>query len=365
MISRQKKIINIVGARPQFVKAATISNELRKKHDVDEVLLHTGQHYDDDLSEIFFQELMIPKPKYNLGVGSASHGIQTAKILEGIEKPDIVVVYGDTNSTLAGALAAVKLHIPIAHIEAGLRSFNKKMPEEVNRILTDHAVDLLFAPTKTAVRNLLHEGVNPDIIFSAGDVMYDAALFYLNEISDNDKIINDIGVQSGKYILATIHRQENTDDPARLRSIFDGLCQISEEYPVVLPLHHRTSKVLENEGMLAGVEKKLHLLNPIGYLDMLTLEKNSCLIVTDSGGIQKEAYFCKVPCVTLRDQTEWVELLDSGWNTLNPTVSAKQVYEDIVGALSKERDPDSLVDDLYGGGKASKETVEIIVDYIE
>lgn len=318
----KRKLVTVVGARPQFIKAATVSRALLERDDVREILIHTGQHYDANMSEVFFEELEIPKPGYNLGIGSDSHGAQTGRMLEGIEqvllkeKPVWVLVYGDTNSTLAGALAAVKLHIPVAHVEAGLRSFNRKMPEEINRVLTDHASDLLFAPTDTAVENLRQEGIIGERVKRVGDVMYDAALFYGNKAEKQSRILDTLRLEPKGYILATVHRAENTDDRARLSAIIRGLGQVAQETPVVLPLHPRTKAALRSYNLYSTAANDIRLIEPVGYLDMVMLEKHARVIATDSGGVQKEAFFHRVPCVTLRDETEWVELVDRGWNKL-------------------------------------------------
>jgi UDP-N-acetylglucosamine 2-epimerase len=316
------KILSIVGARPQFIKAAPVSRALRRA--VDEVLVHTGQHYDHEMSAIFFDELRIPKPDYNLGVGSGPHGQQTGQMLIRIEEvllaeqPDWVLVYGDTNSTVAGALAAVKLHIPIAHVEAGLRSFNRRMPEEHNRVLTDHAADLLLCPTQTAVDNLAHEGIRQGVHL-VGDVMYDAVLYNAGLAEEHSSVLDQLELEAGSYALATVHRPRNTDDPVRLRSILTALMEL--ECPVIFPVHPRTRQRmaefdLNPESSQRHENQNLELIEPVGYLDMLALEKNARLILTDSGGVQKEAYFFTVPCLTLREETEWVETVDAGWNRL-------------------------------------------------
>jgi UDP-N-acetylglucosamine 2-epimerase len=312
------KVVSIVGARPQFIKAAVLSRELRKQHN--EILVHTGQHYDQNMSDIFFQELGIAHPEYNLGIGSGSHGKQTGAMLAAIEeillneKPDWVIVYGDTNSTLAGALAATKLHIKLAHVEAGLRSYNRKMPEEINRVLTDHISDLLLCPTQTAVDNLKFEGITHGVHL-VGDLMYEALTWAVEQEKDNVVISSQMALQPKKYILATIHRAENTDDPNKLRSILDALNNISEL--IVWPVHPRTEKKLEEINWRPS--STIHLIKPTGYLEMVKLEKNARVIITDSGGIQKEAYWLGVPCVTLRDETEWIETVQSGWNQLSGT----------------------------------------------
>jgi UDP-GlcNAc3NAcA epimerase len=300
----QVQIVTVVGARPQFIKAATVSRELRAKSGVEEVLVHTGQHYDENMSDVFFEELEIPHPDHHLGIGSGSHGTQTGRMLEAAERvllaaePDLVLVYGDTNSTLAGALAAVKLHIPVAHVEAGLRSSNRRMPEEINRVLTDHASDLLFTPTETATENLRREGISAESIYWVGDVMYDAALFYADKAKEKEEILKRLQLEPKGYVLATVHRAENTDDLGRLRAIFEGLERVADSSPVIMPLHPRAKKKLSRLGLR---NSKIRYLDPVGYLDMISLEKNAAVIATDSGGVQKEAFFYRVPCVTLRE----------------------------------------------------------------
>ncbi|HXC79644.1 MAG TPA: UDP-N-acetylglucosamine 2-epimerase (non-hydrolyzing), partial [Candidatus Acidoferrum sp.] len=297
------KILSVVGARPQFIKAAPVSRVLRRKHL--EVLVHTGQHYDDNMSDIFFRELDIPKPDINLGVGSGPHGAQTGGMMAGLEKivlevnPDWVLVYGDTNSTLAAALVAAKLHVPVAHVEAGVRSFDRRMPEEINRVVADHVSDRLLCPTEVAVRNLAREGVERGVRL-VGDVMYDAFLFYRGAAAERAGIVNKLGLAPGQFALATLHRAENADVPERLRSILEGI--VLSGLNVVLPLHPRTRARLEG-----APPSQIHVIDPVGYLEMLALEEAAALIVTDSGGVQKEAYFLGKPCITLRDSTEWTE----------------------------------------------------------
>ncbi|MHB1295974.1 MAG: non-hydrolyzing UDP-N-acetylglucosamine 2-epimerase [Anaerolineae bacterium] len=320
-------LLTIVGARPQFIKAAAVSRAIREYNagqpdlPIREVLVHTGQHYDENMSQVFFDELDIPRPDYNLGVGSLPHGAQTGRMLEAIEEilsreqPDWVLVYGDTNSTLAGALAAAKLHIPVAHVEAGLRSFNRRMPEEVNRILTDHISDLLFCPTQTSVDNLTAEGITQGVEL-VGDVMYDCALYYADKVKGLEAdILRKHSLVRGSYYLATVHRAENTDDASKLGTIVQAFNELSTpEYPVVIPLHPRTRAKMEQCGL--HFETQVCVLDPVSYLEMVALERNAKVIITDSGGVQKEAYFHGVPCVTLREETEWVETVDSGWNYL-------------------------------------------------
>jgi len=361
------KLVTVIGARPQFVKAAVLSRLFRERGGVEEVLVHTGQHYDENMSDVFFKELEIPRPDYHLGIGSGPHGQQTGRMLEAIEKvlqeakPAAVLVYGDTNSTLAGALAAAKLHLPIAHVEAGLRSFNRRMPEEINRVVTDHLSRCLFAPTETAVRNLRSEGLPEDAISLVGDVMYDATLHSASR-ADNG-VLDRHGLKSKGYILATIHRAENTDDPQRLGNILGAFQVISKTMPVVLPLHPRTRAILDRPNVGADLKSavtNLHLLEPVGYLDMIALEKNSCLIATDSGGVQKEAFFHRVPCVTLRDETEWVELVELGWNRVVPPDRQDTVIEAIRQSL-EPKSPRAASSDLYGGGQAGRRILDVLL----
>ncbi|MCX6286443.1 MAG: UDP-N-acetylglucosamine 2-epimerase (non-hydrolyzing) [Bacteroidetes bacterium] len=307
------KIVSVVGARPQFIKAAAVSRVLRAKPGLQEILVHTGQHYDENMSDIFFRQLDIPQPDYNLEVGSGSHAYQTGMMLKGIEdvllkeKPDHTLVYGDTNSTVAGALAATKLHIPVAHVEAGLRSFNRLMPEEINRIVTDRISDILFAPTLTAINNLKNEGLEKNTVFS-GDVMYDSVLFYREMVVSGGKKYMTAGLPAS-YFLATIHRAENTDNPENLRNIFLAFSQIGQA--VVLPVHPRTARLLKTE---VSIPANVIIIDPVGYLEMLWLTMNAEKVLTDSGGLQKEAYFLGRQCITVRTETEWVETLHDNWN---------------------------------------------------
>lgn len=348
------KIITVIGARPQFIKAAVVSNAF-KARGVQEVILHTGQHFDSNMSDVFFDELGIPKPAYNLGIGGGSHGQNTGRMLEGIEKilmdekADWLLVYGDTDSTLAGALAAVKLHIPIAHVEAGLRSFNRRMPEEINRILTDHAATMLFAPMEVAVTNLAREGVESDKVMNVGDVMFDAALFYGAKADEESQILEKLGLAGEAYILATVHRAENTDAPERLTAIIQGMTDCGRQ--IVLPLHPRTKARIASLGL--ALPENVLAIEPVGYLDMVMLEKHADLIMTDSGGVQKEAFFYHVPCITLRDETEWVELVEAGWNKIVPPFSS----EVIVDAIDSARMPGESIQP-YGEGHAA----ELIAD---
>jgi len=344
------------------MKTAMVSRELRHRQ-VREVLIHTGQHYDTNMSDVFFDELEIDPPQHHLGIGSGTQGEQTGKMLHAIEsillqeRPDRVLVYGDTNSTLAGALAAAKLHISVAHVEAGLRSFNRRMPEEINRVLTDLISELLFAPTETAIKNLENEGLTNGVHFT-GDVMYDAALHFADTAERESRILEYLHLSAGQYILATIHRAENTDDTTMLHAIFDGFCRIASELPVVLPLHPRTKKALEREGLLNEVAQHVRFIEPVGYLDMIMLEKNARLIATDSGGIQKEAFFYRVPCVTLRSETEWVELVQLGWNRVIDPVSVEAVEAGLHEGLGS---PEGIEAIPYGTGQASKEIVQLLL----
>lgn len=353
------KIVTVVGARPQFVKAAAVSRLFRLSGWADEVLVHTGQHYDQRMSDVFFDELEIPAPDFHLGVGSGAHGAQTGRMLAAIEDVlqkqdcDCLLVYGDTNSTLAGALAAAKMHIPVVHVEAGLRSFNRRMPEEINRVVCDHVSDLLLAPTETAVNNLREEGISDERVKLVGDVMYDAALHGARLAEQHSRILDQCELSSKQYILATIHRAENVDDPARLREILNGICELAESSAVVLPLHPRTRQSIEKHKLLLSKPSHLNCVDPVGYLDMLMLERNAKLIVTDSGGVQKEAYFARVPCLTLREETEWTELVALGWNRLvtsGDLPSLARIAEDWTNASNHRETPA----DLYGGGHAAE-----------
>jgi len=315
-----KKIVTILGARPQFVKAAVLSRIIAEKNEIEEVIIHTGQHYDSNMSEVFFTEMDIPKPKYNLDINGLDHGAMTGQMLEKIEKvlldekPDTIVIYGDTNSTIAGALAAKKLDIKVVHIEAGLRSFNMKMPEEINRILTDRISDLLLCPTDTAINNLKNEGFDnlDNKVLKSGDIMKDAVAYYSKTSDQKSTLLKELNLKNKDFILSTIHRQENTDNLDNLRSIFEGLESISKEMPVVLPIHPRTRKILEKHQLNYNVT----MINPVGYFDMLELLKNCKMVVTDSGGLQKEAFFNKKYCIIAREETEWVELVDHGFATI-------------------------------------------------
>jgi UDP-GlcNAc3NAcA epimerase len=372
------KIVTIVGARPQFIKAAAVTRAIQKynkrchsKQRVQEILVHTGQHYDYLMDKVFFEELELPRPDYHLGVGSGSHGRQTGIMLERIEavlqkeRPQAVVVYGDTNSTLAGALAAAKLRIPVAHVEAGLRSYKPAMPEEINRLLTDHLSTLLFCPTDQAVRNLVKEGIRnrgTRIVKNAGDVMYDSILYYSEIAEKRSTILKNLGfdtrheTRDTSYYLATLHRAENTDDPKRLKSIFRALNEIGKKTPVILPLHPRTKKVMKVH-RLFSIFKDMKFIGPVSYLDMLLLEKNAKAILTDSGGVQKEAYWFGVPCFTLREETEWVETVRGGWNVL-VGASVKRIVKAV--SQTKRRMRYLKGNKIFGDGKASQKIVQIL-----
>ncbi|WP_135829681.1 non-hydrolyzing UDP-N-acetylglucosamine 2-epimerase [Halorussus halobius] len=344
------RILSVVGARPQFIKAFSVSRELRPKHD--EILVHTGQHYDEEMSDVFFDELGIPEPDYNLGVGSDSHAEQTAAMMTGLEElvdehePDVVLCYGDTNSTLAAGIVASKMDPELAHVEAGLRSFNRDMPEEVNRVLTDHASDYLFVPSGRAAANLREEGVE-DRVYNTGDVMYDSILWARERAADASSILDDLSLSEGEYALATVHRPRNTDEPERLATIVDVLGEVSRE--VVLPAHPRTVSRLEEHGLREDAERAVTLIDPVGYLDFVRLLDGAWRVVTDSGGVQKEAFFLDTPCVTLREETEWDETVESGWNVL---VGADR--DAIRSALDRGFDLDREKPEPYGDGNAAE-----------
>ena len=380
------KIVTIVGARPQFIKAAAIRRAIQKinqrsqtrlheKRRIQEILVHTGQHYDYMMDKVFFEELKLPKPDYHLGVGSGSHAKQTGKMLERIEavlrreKPRMVMVYGDTNSTLAGALAAAKLKIPVAHVEAGLRSFNRAMPEEINRLLADHLATLLFCPTDQAVRNLSKEGIKDGgtrIVKNVGDVMYDSILYYSKVAEKKSRILHDLNlvdprsaIRIPNYYLATLHRAENTDDPKKLKSVCRALNEIGKRTPVVLPLHPRTKKIIKVCHVFSEF-KNIKFIEPVSYLDMLTLERNAKAILTDSGGVQKEAYWFRVPCFTLREETEWVETIKSGWNVLVGT-SVERIVKEV--SQTEGRRKYLKKNKIFGDGKASQKIAQILIKH--
>jgi UDP-N-acetylglucosamine 2-epimerase len=370
------KLITIVGARPQFIKASAIIRAIqefnKREKRIREILVHTGQHYDYLMNKVFFEELKLPEPDYHLGVGSGSHARQTGMMLERIEavlekeKPHVVMVYGDTNSTLAGALAAAKLNIPVAHVEAGLRSYNRTMPEEINRLLTDHLSTILFCPTDQSIRNLLKEGIKDSkgvVVKKVGDVMYDSILYYSKIAEENSTILHDLSlvnpqstIPNRQYYLATLHRAENTDSLKRLISILKALNKIGRNTPIILPIHPRTKKVIKIYRLFSRF-KDIKFVDPVSYLDMLKLEKNAKAILTDSGGIQKEAYWFGVPCFTLREETEWVETIKQGWNKL---VGSEE--KEIVEAVSqfKGKSLPEKRPSLFGDGKAGEAIVRLL-----
>jgi len=369
-----KKIITVIGARPQIIKAAAISRAIKNNFSdkILEVIVHTGQHYDENMSQIFFEELGIPYPNYNLNVGSGSHGEQTAKMLEGLEniyvqeKPDAVIVYGDTNSTIAAALSAAKIHIPVIHIEAGLRSFNKAMPEEINRIACDHMSTLLFTPSETGRRNLLNEGIKNDQkeaatidnpkIYLCGDIMYDNSLYFSAMSEQKSKILKELEITTDEFILCTIHRETNTDDKSNLNAIFRALVRIQKtsNLKIVLPLHPRTKEKLNSqldENLLTEINqnKNFKIIPPTGFLDIISLEKNARLIITDSGGLQKEAFFFQKPCVILREQTEWIEIVENG-NALIAGANELKIISSVETLIKKTN---YTYPNLYGDGNAA------------
>jgi UDP-GlcNAc3NAcA epimerase len=363
------KIITIVGNRPQFVKAAAVCRAIeywneQKSDKITHKIIHTGQHFDENMSDIFFLEMELPQPKYYLRIGGCSQGAMTGRMIEKTEeilikeKPDWVLVFGDTNSTLAGALAAVKLHISIGHVEAGLRSFNKKMPEEINRIVTDHCAELLFTPTKNATIQLLKEGILEKKIQHTGDVMHDVFLHYQEKAIKQSLIIEQLNLQPKNYVLASVHRAENTDNSHTLKEIILGLCTIAKFRSVVFPIHPRTKKVLQEQNLLDRVKKELLLLEPIGYFDMLRLESNAEVILTDSGGVQKEAYFSRTPCITLRNETEWTELIDHGFNKLVP-LREEAIFESYQKTIAESPNWNKT---LYGAGDSARQIIALLAN---
>lgn len=350
-----KKIVSIIGARPQFVKASVVSRHIRKKFS--EITVHTGQHYDPNMSPVFFEELEIPQPDYNLGIGGGTNLEQIGRMLPELEKvflsekPDLVLVYGDTNSTLAGALAAASLSIKLGHVESGLRSFNREMPEEINRVLTDHLAQFLFTPNRTAVGNLKKEGIERGV-FLTGDVMYDACLHFSKIASSKSKILAEIGLKPESYLFATVHRGVNTDNRKNLESILDAFGQTGDK--IVFPVHPRTKKAIKSYGLTLA--KNILQIEPVGYLDSLMLETNASKIITDSGGVQKEAYFLGKPCITLRGETEWVETVEDGWNILVGS-NREKIKEEIQNFA-----PNQAQKNHFGDGKASQKIVKILAD---
>lgn len=381
----RKKIITIIGARPQIIKASALSRAIENefKNELEEILVHTGQHYDDNMSKVFFEELGIPKPKFNLSVGSGTHGVQTAKMIEGLEqifideKPDAIVVYGDTNSTIAGSLAAAKIHIPVVHIEAGLRSFFKEMPEEINRISCDHMSTLLFTPTKTGLNNLKKEGfaitnlrkatIDNPAVYHCGDIMYDNSLYFSVLSEQNSTICADLNLESNKFILCTIHRDTNTDNPKNLESIFLGLIELIErtKLRLVLPLHPRTKNKLDenlSDKLLYRLQNSndILIIPPVGFLDIISLQKKAKLIVTDSGGLQKEAFFFCKPCIILRDQTEWIEIVENG----NAKLVGTKTNEIVDGGLYLLNKNEYSYPSFYGDGNAALFIAQKIIENI-
>ena len=375
------KLVTIIGARPQIIKAAALSRAIKTHYAdrIQEVIVHTGQHYDDNMSQVFFDELQIPRPDHNLHVGSASHGVQTARMTEDIEAllikecPDFIVLYGDTNSTLAGAVAAAKIHVPIVHIEAGLRSFNKTMPEEINRIVCDHCSTLLFTPTLAGMENLRREGFpmdndgpftidNPKL-YHCGDIMYDNSLHFANIAEENTDIIHRLELTDKPFILATIHRDCNTDHPERLNALFDALIRLSENTKVVLPLHPRTAKLMktnlsdEKQKQVFG-SKKLTILPPVSFLEMIALERHAKLVMTDSGGVQKEAYFFKKPCIILRPETEWVEIVETG-NAILTDADESRIME---AWEHFQSNPPTIFPEIFGDGHAAEFMLEKMLE---
>lgn len=379
----KKRIVTIVGARPQIIKSSAISRAIQSyfANDLEEIIVHTGQHYDENMSEVFFTEMGIPKPNYNLEVGSGSHGAQTAKMLEGLEaiflkeKPNAVLVYGDTNSTLAGALAAVKIHIPVVHVEAGLRSFNKAMPEEVNRITCDHVSTLLFTPTISGLENLRHEGfklhdehkatANHPKVYHCGDVMFDNSLHFSEISNEKSTILRDLNIEPSKYILTTIHRDSNTDIAENMEQIFSALLEIekSSGLIIVLPIHPRTKSKMKDQlsnELYNQIERNpnFRIIPPAGFIDIISLEKNARMIITDSGGLQKEAFFFEKPCLILRPQTEWVEIVENG-NAILVDASKKRILDGFNSLSAKN---DFTYPELYGDGKAAQFICEKILE---
>lgn len=359
-----KKIFTVLGARPQFIKASVVSAAIARHPALTEVLVHTGQHFDANMSEVFFDELGMTPPTYQLDIHGGGHGDMTGRMLIELERvmqserPDAVLVYGDTNSTLAGALVAAKLHIPVAHVEAGLRSFNMRMPEEVNRVLTDRVSSWLYTPTDTATQHLLREGMDPASIIQVGDVMLDVARFHGKRVTAEGGALARHGLTPGQYILVTIHRAENTDSPERLGKIVDALTRVGTNHEVVWPLHPRTRNILEKLGLRDKLASHIKLIDPVGYLDMVQLEKYCKLILTDSGGVQKESFFHGRPCVTVRDETEWTELVDAGWNRLAPPESVEGIIAAIETALSHQPKPANPYGDGHAADKIASSLAE-------
>jgi UDP-GlcNAc3NAcA epimerase len=353
------KVVTVLGARPQFIKAAAVARALRSQAGVENITVNTGQHYDPEMSQVFFRELDIPQPDHDLVVGSGTHAVQTGLMMTRLEpvlmdeRPDWVLVFGDTNSSLAGALTAAKLLIPVAHVEAGLRSFNRAMPEEINRVMVDHLSHLLFAPTDASVANLRNEGVADTAVHLVGDVMVDAARIFGEIAEDRSLVIRELGLENRAYVLATVHRAENTDDLDRLRAIIGGLILLAKDIPVVLPMHPRTRAAVSQLGISL---EPMRIIEPVGYLDMIMLERSAAAIATDSGGVQKEAFFYEVPCATLRDETEWVELVELGWNKRVRFTEPEDVYEGVRSIIGTKGHPGLP----YGDGYTADKIVAIL-----
>lgn len=358
------KILTVVGARPQFVKAAVVSRNMALQEGIQEFILHSGQHYDDNMSAIFFEEMQIPTPHFNLNINGGHHGEMTGEMMAGIEqkilelKPDALLVYGDTNSTLAGALAAAKLHVPVIHVEAGLRSFNMRMPEEINRILTDRISQILFCPTTRAVENLQREGFDllDNRVELVGDVMQDAALFYAADAASMAKVFHSLELETGSFLLVTCHRAENTNDPERFDQILQALNQLAERQTIIFPVHPRTRQLLKTQ----SIHSNLKLIDPVGYFDMILLLKNCQLVITDSGGLQKEAYFFQKFCITMRDETEWVELVDGGYNVICGA-DAQRIFAAFEQFQIAQFKPG---EELYGGGRAGERIVAALLEWL-
>jgi UDP-N-acetylglucosamine 2-epimerase len=363
------KIVTVLGARPQFIKAAILSKELRKNNQ--EIIIHTGQHYDIEMSDVFFKEMGIPDPEYNLEVGSASHAQQTAEMMLKLEKcfislnPDLILLYGDTNSTLAATITAAKLEIPIAHVEAGPRMFDKSVPEEMNRIVTDHLSTLLFAPTKKSIKNLQNEGLENGA-YLTGDVMLDLFMYFSKEADKRSNILEKLDLKEKDYILATVHRARNTDVKENLKAITGAFLNISEEEKIVFPVHPRTDKFLREYGLYDPLNENpnILLIKPVGYLDMNILTRNAKKIVTDSGGLQREAYYAKVPCITLDTSTAWQEIVEEGWNVIFEDYKNKEfIPEDVIDKTIRSFEPKGEYSDIFGDGKAAQKICDIIENY--
>lgn len=359
-----RKVFSIVGARPQFIKAAILTRAIRDEPSLEEAIVHSGQHFDANMSEVFFRELQIPEPTYYLGIHAGTHGAMTGRMLESLEalllaqRPDLVVVFGDTNTTLAAALAAAKLRIPVAHVEAGMRAY-QPIPEEINRVLTDHVSDLLFTVNSRSTDALQKESISGPRVKEVGDVMFDCTLAWSALAEQRSTILERCELQRKRYVLCTAHRAGTTDDEARMAVLLTGLKRVAGEMPIVFPVHPRTRKVLERLGLVADLPRNMSLIDPVGYLDMLQLERAAALIVTDSGGVQREAFFHQVPCVTFRDETEWPELVESGWNTLLPLDNPRNFADVVLGRVGSRGGPLTA----FGDGKASFRIARALAEF--